>query len=166
MAQAVKRLYPGQLAIRPAIDSGFYYDFDYERSFTPEDMQAIEEEMRRIIKEDLGVERFTLPRDEALELVKDEPYKVELINELPEDSEISFYKQGEFTDLCAGPHLPSTGKVKAFMQLAGAYWRGSEKNKMPRGFMVRLFRRRAIWMSTCAEEAKTRHPSLGRARSL
>ena len=126
MAQAVKRLFPGvRLAIGPAIDNGFYYDFDYERSFTPEDMQAIEEEMKKIIKEDHTVERFTLSRDEALELVKDEPYKVELISELPEDEEISFYRQGDFTDLCAGPHLPSTGKVKAislcsWQELTGA----------------------------------------------
>jgi threonyl-tRNA synthetase len=133
MAQAVKRLFPNaKLAIGPAIDTGFYYDFDTERPFTPEDLKAIESEMQKIVKEDLAIERFTLPRNEALALMKDEPYKVELINELPEDAEISFYKQGDFTDLCAGPHLLSTGKVKAFklMQIAGAYWRGNEKNKM------------------------------------
>ena len=133
MAQAVLRLFPGvKLAIGPAIDTGFYYDFDLEKNFTPEDMAAIENEMKKIIKEDIAIERFSLPRQEALELMKDEPYKVELIRELPEDSEISFYRQGEFTDLCAGPHLMSTGKVKAIklMQLAGAYWRGDEKNKM------------------------------------
>lgn len=133
MAQAVKRLFPGvKLAIGPAIDNGFYYDFDLDRTFTPEDMAAIEKEMQNIIREDLPIERFTLPRDKALELMKDEPYKVELINELPGDAEISFYRQGDFTDLCAGPHLLSTGKVKAvkLMQLAGAYWRGNEKNKM------------------------------------
>ncbi len=133
MAQAVKRLFPGvKLAIGPAIDNGFYYDFDTEKPFTPEDLKAIENEMQKIVKEDLTIERFTLPRGEALEFMKDEPYKVELISELPEDAEISFYKQGDFTDLCAGPHLPSTGRVKAFklMQQAGAYWRGNEKNKM------------------------------------
>lgn len=133
MAQAVKRLFPSvKLAIGPAIDNGFYYDFDLDRTFTPEDMLAIEKEMQNIIKEDLPIERFTLSRDKALELMKDEPYKVELINELPENAEISFYRQGDFTDLCAGPHLLSTGKVKAvkLMQLAGAYWRGNEKNKM------------------------------------
>ena len=133
MAQAVLRLFPGvKLAIGPAIDTGFYYDFDLEKNFTPEDMAAIENEMKKIIKEDIAIERFSLPRQEALELMKDEPYKVELIRELPEDSDISFYRQGEFTDLCAGPHLMSTGKVKAIklMQLAGAYWRGDEKNKM------------------------------------
>jgi len=133
MAQAVKRLFPGvKLAIGPAIDTGFYYDFDLDKNFTPEDMTAIEQEMKKIIKEDIPIERFTLPRDKALELMKDEPYKVELIKELPEGEEISFYRQGDFTDLCAGPHLLSTGKVKAvkLMQLAGAYWRGDEKNKM------------------------------------
>ncbi|NLE24125.1 MAG: threonine--tRNA ligase [Clostridiaceae bacterium] len=133
MAQAVRNLFSGvKLAIGPAIDTGFYYDFDLDKNFTPEDMTAIEKEMQKIIKEDIAIERFTLPRAKALELMKDEPYKVELIKDLPEDSEISFYKQGDFTDLCAGPHLMSTGKVKAvkLMQLAGAYWRGDEKNKM------------------------------------
>lgn len=133
MAQAVRKLFPGvKLAIGPAVDNGFYYDFDLDKTFTPEDMLAIEKEMQNIIKADLAIERFTLPRDKALELMKDELYKVELIKDLPEDAEISFYKQGDFTDLCAGPHLMSTGKVKAvkLMQLAGAYWRGSEKNKM------------------------------------
>ncbi len=172
MAQAVKRLYPGvKLAIGPAIDNGFYYDFDSEKPFTPEDMQAIEEEMKRIIKEDLGVERFTLPRDEALELVKDEPYKVELINELPEDSEISFYKQGEFTDLCAGPHLPSTGKVKAIklMQLAGAYWRGSEKNKMLQRIYGTAFPKKSQldeYLHRLEEAKKRDHRKLGRELDL
>ncbi|NLJ66831.1 MAG: threonine--tRNA ligase [Clostridiales bacterium] len=135
MAQAVKRLFPNiKLAIGPSIDNGFYYDFDTERPFTPEDLEAIEREMEKIIKEDLGLERFELPREEAISFVaeKDESYKVELIEDLPEDSVISFYKQGEFVDLCAGPHVPSTGKVKAFklLSLAGAYWRGDENNKM------------------------------------
>ncbi|NLM75927.1 MAG: threonine--tRNA ligase [Clostridiaceae bacterium] len=133
MAQAVKRLFPNvKLAIGPSIENGFYYDFDSEKSFTPDDLTKIEAEMKKIIKEDLPIERFTLPRDEALKLMENEPYKIELINELPVDAEISFYKQGEFTDLCSGPHLPSTGKVKAFklIQQAGAYWRGDEKNKM------------------------------------
>lgn len=133
MAQAVLRLFPSaKLAIGPAIDTGFYYDFDIDRAFTPEDLAAIENEIKKIIKEDIPVERFSLPRAEALELMKDEPYKIELINDLPEDAEISFYKQGDFTDLCAGPHLLSTGKIKVIklMQLAGAYWRGDEKNKM------------------------------------
>ncbi|MBQ9968535.1 MAG: threonine--tRNA ligase, partial [Oscillospiraceae bacterium] len=113
MAQAVKRLWPEtRLAIGPAIDTGFYYDFDSEKNFTAEDLEAIEAEMRKICKEKLKLERFELPRAEALELMKDEPYKVELINDLPEDAVISFYKQGDFTDLCAGPHLDSTGRIK------------------------------------------------------
>ena len=133
MAQAIKRLFPdAKLAIGPAIDEGFYYDFDVENAFTDEDKAKIEEEMKKIIKEDLPIERFSLPKAEALELMKDEPYKMELINDLDEGEEISFYKQGEFTDLCAGPHLMSTGKVKAvkILSSSGAYWRGSEKNKM------------------------------------
>lgn len=133
MAQAIKRLYPEiKLAIGPSIDNGFYYDFDTEVAFTPEMLEAIEKEMKKVIKEDLPIERFELPRKEALELMKNEPYKVELINDLPEGETISFYKQGEFTDLCAGPHLASTGKVKAVKLLSssGAYWRGDEKNKM------------------------------------
>ena len=135
MAQAVKRLFPNvKLAIGPAIDDGFYYDFDVEKPFTDDDKTKIEEEMKKIIKEDLSIERFELPREEALKLMSDmgEGYKVELINELPEDSKISFYKQGDFVDLCAGPHLQSTGKVKAIKILSssGAYWRGNENNKM------------------------------------
>ena len=134
MAQAIKRIFGNsvKLAIGPSIDEGFYYDFDIDKAFSEEDKLRLEEEMKKIIKEDLPIERFSLPKKEALELMKDEPYKVELINDLPEGEEISFYKQGEFTDLCAGPHLMSTGKVKAVKLLAssGAYWRGSEKNKM------------------------------------
>ena len=135
MAQAVKRLFPNvKLAIGPSIDEGFYYDFDTEKTFNEEDKEKIESEMKKIIKEDLPIERFSLPREEAIKLMKEkgEPYKVELINDLPEGEEISFYKQGEFVDLCAGPHLLSTGKVKTIKILnnSGAYWRGSEKNKM------------------------------------
>ena len=133
MAQAVKRLFPDvKFAIGPSIDNGFYYDFDVETPFTDEDKAKIEEEMKKIIKEDLEIERFSLPKKEALELMKDQPYKIELIEELPEGEEISFYKQGDFTDLCAGPHLLKTGKVKAvkILSSSGAYWRGSEKNKM------------------------------------
>ena len=133
MAQAVKRLFPDvKFAIGPSIDNGFYYDFDVETPFTDEDKAKIEEEMKKIIKEDLEIERFSLPKKEALELMKDQPYKIELIEELPEGEEISFYKQGDFTDLCAGPHLVSTGKVKAvkILSSSGAYWKGSEKNKM------------------------------------
>lgn len=135
MAQAIKRLYPEiKLAIGPSIDNGFYYDFDTEKPFTPEMLEAIEKEMKKIIKEDLPIERFELPRKEAIKFMeeKKEPYKVELINDLPEDAIISFYKQGEFTDLCAGPHVSSTGKIKAvkLLKSSGAYWRGNEKNKM------------------------------------
>ena len=133
MAQAVKRVFPDvKFAIGPSIDNGFYYDFDVETPFTDEDKEKIEEEMKKIIKEDIEIERFSLPKKEALELMKDQPYKIELIEELPEGEEISFYKQGDFTDLCAGPHLLSTGKVKAvkILSSSGAYWRGSEKNKM------------------------------------
>ena len=135
MAQAVKRLFPNaKLAIGPSIDNGFYYDYDVEKPFSAEDLENIEKEMQNICKENLELERFTLPRDEAIKLMKemDEPYKVELIEDLPEEAEISFYKQGDYTDLCAGPHIASTGLVKAFKLLSssGAYWRGDEKNKM------------------------------------
>lgn len=133
MAQAVKRLFPDvKLTIGPSIDNGFYYDFDVEKPFSTEDLAKIEEEMKKIVKEDLPIERFSLPKNEAIELMKGEPYKVELINDLPEGEEISFYKQGDFTDLCAGPHIMSTGKVKAFKLLSSsaAYWRGDSNNKM------------------------------------
>ena len=135
MAQAIKRLFPEiKLAIGPAIDNGFYYDFDVKENFTDKDKEKIEVEMKKIIKENLPIEKFVLPRDEAIKLMKekDEIYKIELIKDLPEDEEISFYKQGEFVDLCAGPHLMSTGKVKAvkILSSSGAYWRGNEKNKM------------------------------------
>ena len=135
MAQAIKRLYGNvKLTIGPAIENGFYYDFDTEKHFSEEDFEKIEEEMKKIIKEDLPIERYSLSREEAIKFMKenDEPYKVELIEELPEGEEISFYKQGEFVDLCAGPHLMSTGKVKVvkLLSASGAYWRGNEKNKM------------------------------------
>ncbi len=135
MAQAIKRLYKNvKLAIGPAIDAGFYYDFDTDYRFSEADFEKIEAEMKKIIKEDLPIERFELPREEAIKLMKDagEDYKVELIEDLPEGEVISFYKQGEFTDLCAGPHLMSTGKVKCvkILSTSGAYWRGDEKNKM------------------------------------
>ena len=135
MAQAIKRLYPGtKLAIGPAIDEGFYYDFDSSHRFSEEDYEKIEAEIKKIIKENLEIKRFELPRDEAIKLMKEknEDYKVELINDLPEDEVISFYEQGEFVDLCAGPHLMSTGKVKAvkILSVSGAYWRGDEHNKM------------------------------------
>lgn len=135
LAQAVLAIRPGtKLAIGPAIDNGFYYDFDSDEPFSSADLSAIEKEINRIIKRNERLERFELPRNEAIAFMreKNEPYKVELIEDLPEDAVISFYRQGDFVDLCAGPHLPSTGKVKAvkLTQVAGAYWRGSEKNKM------------------------------------
>lgn len=133
LAQAVLKLFPdAQLAIGPAIENGFYYDFDVEKPFTPDDLEAIEKEMSKIVKADLKLERFILKRSDALEFYKGQDYKQELINDLPEDAALSFYRQGDFIDLCAGPHLLSTGKIKAIklLKVAGAYWRGSEKNKM------------------------------------
>ena len=135
LAQAVKKLYPNaKLAIGPAIDNGFYYDFDLENPFTPEDLDKIEKEMENIVKEKIAIERFELPREEAIKFMKekDEPYKVELIEDLPEGEIISFYRQGDFVDLCAGPHVPNTSYVKAFKltSIAGAYWRGNSENKM------------------------------------
>ena len=135
LAQAVKRLFPDvKLAIGPAIENGFYYDFDVEKPFSEEDLQKLEVEMKKIIKEELEIKRFSLSREEAIKLMKErnENYKVELIEELPEGEEISFYEQGEFVDLCAGPHLMSTGKIKAIKLLSssGAYWKGDEHNKM------------------------------------
>ena len=172
LAQAIKRLYPEmKLAIGPAIDNGFYYDFDTDKPFTPEMLSALEEEMNKIIKEDYPIERFVLSKKEALELMKDEPYKIELINELPEGEEISFYKQGEFTDLCAGPHLPSTGKVKAVKLLSssGAYWRGNEKNKMLQRIYGISFPKRSELDNyiNMIEEAKKRdHRKLGKELEL
>ena len=168
MAQAVKRLFPDvKLAIGPAIENGFYYDFDVERPFTDEDKAKIEEEMKKIIKEDLKIERFSLPKKEALELMKDEPYKQELINDLKEGEEISFYKQGEFTDLCAGPHLLSTGKIKSIKILSssGAYWRGDEKNKMLQRIYAISFPKASMLEEylNFLEEAKQRdHRKLGK----
>ena len=170
LAQAVKRLYPEtKLAIGPAIDNGFYYDFDNDNGFTAEDLKKIESEMKKIVKENIKLERFTLPRDEAIKLMKDmdEPYKVELIEDLPEDAEISFYKQGDFTDLCAGPHLFSTAPVKAFklMSVTGAYWRGNENNKMLRRIYGTAFTNKDDLNEYIAqqEEARKRdHNKLGR----
>lgn len=170
MAQAVKRVFPeAKLAIGPAIENGFYYDFDIDKTFTAEDMEKIEKEMEKIIKEDLSLERFTLPRDEAIKFMeeKGEPYKAELIRDLPEGETISFYKQGDFTDICAGPHIPSTGKIKAFKltQLAGAYWRGNEKNKMLQRIYGTAFNKKNELDEYLVklEEAKKRdHNKLGR----
>mgnify|MGYP001553816803 CR=1 FL=1 len=138
MAQAIKRLYPDtRLAIGPSIADGFYYDVDRETPLTAEDLEKIEAEMKKIVKENLEIKQYTMPRNEALAYFKEknEPYKVELIEDLPEDETISFYSQGEFTDRCAGPHLITPKPVKAskLTSLAAAYWRGSEKNKMLQG---------------------------------
>ncbi|HZJ77015.1 MAG TPA: threonine--tRNA ligase [Oscillospiraceae bacterium] len=174
LAQAVKRLYPDtKLAIGPPIENGFYYDFDSEHIFTPEDLEKIESEMKKIIKEDLDLERFILPRDEAIEFVKeqDEDYKVELIEDLPEDEEVSFYRQGEFVDLCAGPHVPSTGKVKSIklLNIAGAYWRGDERNKMLQRIYGTSFTKKSDLKKYLhrLEEAKKRdHRKIGRELDL
>ncbi len=170
LAQAVKRLFPSvHLTIGPAIEDGFYYDFDSEISFTPEVLAQIEGEMKKIVKENLRIERFELPRAEAIAFMreKDEPYKVELIEALPEDAVISFYRQGEFTDLCAGPHLFSTGAVKAFKltSCTGAYWRGDSKNKMLQRVYGTAFPIKDALNAHLAqiEEAKKRdHNKLGR----
>lgn len=174
MAQAVKRLYPdAKLAIGPSIADGFYYDMDREIPFTPQDLEKIEAEMKKIIKEALPIERFTKPREEAIAFMEEraEPYKVELIRDLPEDAEISFYSQGEFVDLCAGPHLMSTKPVKAFKltNLAGAYWRGDEHNKMLTRIYGTAFGKKAEMEEylTMLEEAKKRdHRKLGKELGL
>lgn len=174
LAQAVKRLYPEtKLAIGPSIADGFYYDFDRPEPFTPEDLEALEAEMKKIVKENLKLERFTLSRAEAIALMKekDEPYKVELIEDLPEDSELSFYRQGEYVDLCAGPHLMTTKMVKAFKltSIAGAYWRGNEKNKMLTRIYGTAFTKAADLEAylTRMEEAKKRdHRKLGKELGL
>lgn len=174
LAQAVKRLYPdAKLAIGPAIENGFYYDFDCDVSFSAEILKAIEAEMKKIVKENLPVKKFTKPREEAMKYFEEngEPYKVELIRDLPEDAEISFYQQGEFVDLCAGPHVSSTGKVKAFCLTgtAGAYWRGNEKNKMLQRIYGTAFLKKSDLEEHLAamEEAKKRdHNKLGRELEL
>ena len=175
MAQAVKRLYPNtKLAIGPSIADGFYYDMEFETPLTSDDFEKIEAEMKKIVKEDLKVERFTLPREKAIEFMKEkeEPYKVELIEDLPEGEEISFYQQGEFVDLCAGPHLMSTKEVgKAFkiMSLAGAYWRGDEHNQMLTRLYATAFAKKDELEAyiTMMEEAKKRdHRKLGKELGL
>ena len=170
MAQAVKRLYPEtKLAIGPSIKDGFYYDVDRETPFTGEDLEKIEAEMKKIVKEGLRLERFTMTREEAIRFMqeKEEPYKVQLIEDLPEDAELSFYRQGEFVDLCAGPHLMNTKPVKAFKltSLAGAYWRGNEKNKMLTRIYGTAFTKKADleeYLSRIEEAKKRDHRKLGR----
>ena len=174
MAQAIKRLFPSaKLAIGPSIENGFYYDIDMDRNFTPDDLEAIEKEMAKIVSEDLAIERFELPREEAIRLMeeKEEPYKVELIKDLPEDAVISFYRQGEYVDLCAGPHLMSTGLVKAFKltSSSGAYWRGDEHNKMLQRIYGTSFPKKADLDHhlEMIEEAKKRdHRKLGKELEL
>ena len=174
MAQAIKRLYPDtKLAIGPAIEDGFYYDIDRETPLVAEDLEKIEAEMKKIVKEDLPIKQYTMPRAEAIAYFKekDEPYKVELIEDLPEDSVISFYSQGEFTDLCAGPHLMSTKPVKAFKltSLAGAYWRGSEKNKMLQRVYGTSYPKKAEleeYLHMMEEAKKRDHRKLGKELGL
>ena len=172
LAYAVKRLFPEtKLAIGPSIENGFYYDFDRNNAFSAEDLEKLEDEMRKIIKENPSIERFELPRNEALELMKDEPYKVELINDLPEDEVISFYKMGDFTDLCAGPHLMSVKNVKAvkLIRSAGAYWRGSEKNKMLSRVYGTAFLKKSeleAYLEALEEAKKRDHNKLGRELKL
>ena len=174
MAQAVKRLFPKtQVTIGPAVDDGFYYDFDTENSFTPDDLKKIEEEMKKIVKEDIKIERFTMKRDEAFKYFKEknEPYKVELVEAIEEGEEISFYSQGDFTDLCAGAHLMSTGAVKAFKltSATGAYWRGNSDNKMLCRVYGTAFPKASLLEEhlTMLEEAKKRdHNKLGRELEL
>ncbi len=170
MAHAVKRLYPEtRLGIGPSIDQGFYYDFDHETTFSPDELKNIEQEMKKIIREKLPLERFELPRQEALDLMeeKGEIYKIELIHDLPEDEVISFYRQGDFVDLCSGPHLEHTGQVKAvkLTQAAGAYWRGSEKNKMLQRIYGISFPDRQMLIDYIQQQAEARkrdHNKLGR----
>ncbi len=170
LAQAVKRLYPNaKLAIGPSIDSGFYYDFDIEGGFTSEDLTALESEMKKIIKENLKITTFTKPREDAIAFMKekDEPYKVELIEDLPEDASISFYQQGDFVDLCAGPHILYTKGIKAFKltSVAGAYWRGNEKNKMlTRIYGTAFFTKDELaeYLNMIEEAKKRDHRKLGR----
>ena len=172
LAQAVKALRPdAKLAIGPAIDNGFYYDFDVDEPFTPEFLTSVEKEMAKIIKKNSRVERFELSRAEALDFMKDEPYKIELINDLPEDAVLSFYKQEGFTDLCAGPHLPNLGRVKAFkiMSVAGAYWRGSEKNKMLQRIYATAFASKEeldAYVQRMEEAKKRDHRKLGKQLDL
>lgn len=174
MAQAIKRLYPNtKLTIGPSIDNGFYYDFDVKKPFSEEDLQKIEEEMKKIVKEDLKLEKYTLPREEAIKFMKEkeEPYKVELIEELPEGEEISFYKQGEFTDLCAGPHVGSTGEIKAIKLLSSSasYWRGDEtKQTLQRIYGISFPKASMLedYLNMLEEAKKRDHKKLGKELEL
>jgi threonyl-tRNA synthetase len=174
MAHAIHRLYPGtRFAIGPAIEDGFYYDLDSDVTFTPDHLALIEAEMRKICKENLKLERFELPRAEALDQMRDEPYKRELIHELPEDAVISFYRQGDFTDLCAGPHLDATGRVKGngirLMSVTGAYWRGDASRKMLQRIYGTSFPSKAeldAYLLRLEEAKKRDHRKLGRELGL
>ncbi len=174
LAQAVKRLFPDtKLAIGPAIKDGFYYDFDTEHRFTPEDLEKIEKEMKKIVKEELKLEKFVKPRDEAIEYLKEigEDYKVELVQDLPEGEEISFYQQGDFVDLCRGPHLPTTKKIKAFKltSIAGAYWRGDEKRPMLQRIYGTSFEKKKDldeYLERLEEAKKRDHRKLGKELDL
>ena len=172
LAAAVKRLFPNtKLTIGPAIENGFYYDFDSDTTFTPEVLEKIEAEMSKVVKENAKLEKYTLPRAEALEFMKDEPYKVELINDLPEDAEISFYKMGDFTDLCAGPHLFSTGAIKAFKLTAcnSAYWRGDSKNKVLQRIYGTAFPKKEdldVYLEKLEEAKRRDHRKIGKDLGL
>ena len=174
LAQAIKRLYPNaKLAIGPSIKDGFYYDVDFEKPFTSEDILLVEKEMKKIVKEDLAISKFTLSRQEAIELMKSkgENYKIELIEDLPEETELSFYKQGDYVDLCAGPHLMSTKYIKAFKltKIAGAYWRGNEKNKMLTRIYGTAFLKNSEleeYLTLLEEAAKRDHRKLGKELGL
>ena len=173
LAEAVKRLYPeAKLAIGPSIDTGFYYDFEHE-PFSREDLDKIEAEMKKVIKENADIERFELPRDEAIKFMeeKNEPYKVELIKDLPEDAVISFYRQGDFTDLCAGPHLMKTGIIKSFKLISssGAYWRGNSDNKMLARIYGTAYTKKAdldAYLEHLEDIKKRDHNKLGREMEI
>lgn len=174
MAQAVKELYPtAEVTIGPAIENGFYYDFKFERAFTPEDLEKIEARMKELVKKDIPLERYTLPRDEAIAYFKSigEHYKAEIISEIPAGEIISLYRQGDFTDLCRGPHVPSTGKLKVFklMKVAGAYWRGDSKNEMLQRIYGTAWAKKEdqeAYLTMLAEAEKRDHRRLGKELDL
>ena len=174
LAQAVKRLYPTtKCAIGPVIEDGFYYDFEFDFEFTVANLVEIEQEMRKIVKESLSLQRYTLNREEALALMKEknEPYKIELINDLPEDAQLSFYQQGDYVELCAGPHVTNTSLIKAFKltATAGAYWRGNEKNKMLTRIYGTAFPKSSdleAYLQSIEEAKKRDHRKLGKELGL